>query len=398
MTKGGYYAVRVGKVPGVYGSWEECSAQVLGFKGSVYKKFGTQGEASAFARPISTTAVMQDTPSHPPVASSRGSLKEALERKPIVRISNAITLGEYDNPGRSSSSSSSSSTPIAASKVCSCGSSTALLESRTQNENCGRFYHRCTNSTCSKFVGWAEETSAAKRERMKRAAQAIASALPTVTGENTPGLLIFTDGACLGNRNVHTIKSPAGWGVCVISSPGFIPVTELFGPVVLDKSSLYYLHTEVGSNNTAELCAIAEGLLWLRDSASLKDISTVSICYDSEYAHKTVVGMFNGEKNRALYMHIRSILTEVDNKLRGFGMQLRWKHVKGHSGDKFNDRADYLAGLGAKGQVCHAGRYAVMSDSATRSDGDVQFLGSKRSIATAHDGLAMLSSSKKRRI
>lgn len=43
-----YYAVRQGKVPGVYGTWEECKAQVHGYSGAVYKSFPTAEEAMMY--------------------------------------------------------------------------------------------------------------------------------------------------------------------------------------------------------------------------------------------------------------------------------------------------------------------------------------------------------------
>ena len=43
-----YYAVKRGKVPGVYTSWEECQKQLKGFKGNCYKGFFTQEEAENF--------------------------------------------------------------------------------------------------------------------------------------------------------------------------------------------------------------------------------------------------------------------------------------------------------------------------------------------------------------
>lgn len=43
-----YYAVKQGKVPGVYLSWEECKAQVHGYSGAIYKSFPTAEAAMAF--------------------------------------------------------------------------------------------------------------------------------------------------------------------------------------------------------------------------------------------------------------------------------------------------------------------------------------------------------------
>ena len=34
-----YYAVAVGKKPGIYTKWDECKAMVHGFPGAVYKSF-----------------------------------------------------------------------------------------------------------------------------------------------------------------------------------------------------------------------------------------------------------------------------------------------------------------------------------------------------------------------
>lgn len=43
-----YYAVRSGKKPGIYRSWDDCKAQVHGFAGAQYKSFKTPEEAETF--------------------------------------------------------------------------------------------------------------------------------------------------------------------------------------------------------------------------------------------------------------------------------------------------------------------------------------------------------------
>lgn len=43
-----FYAVKQGRIPGVYQTWGECKAQVDGYSGAVYKSFPTAGEALAF--------------------------------------------------------------------------------------------------------------------------------------------------------------------------------------------------------------------------------------------------------------------------------------------------------------------------------------------------------------
>lgn len=45
---GKYYAVKVGRKPGIYSSWDDCKEQVDGYKGAIYKSFVSQKEALAF--------------------------------------------------------------------------------------------------------------------------------------------------------------------------------------------------------------------------------------------------------------------------------------------------------------------------------------------------------------
>ena len=43
-----FYAVRQGRVPGIYTTWADCEKQVKGFGGAIYKSFPTEAEARAF--------------------------------------------------------------------------------------------------------------------------------------------------------------------------------------------------------------------------------------------------------------------------------------------------------------------------------------------------------------
>lgn len=48
MSKKKYYAVAVGRTPGIYFSWDDCKKQVSGFPSATYKGFETLEEASEF--------------------------------------------------------------------------------------------------------------------------------------------------------------------------------------------------------------------------------------------------------------------------------------------------------------------------------------------------------------
>ncbi len=43
-----YYAVRVGKTPGIYLTWDDCKAMTSGYPGAVFKSFTSEEEAKAF--------------------------------------------------------------------------------------------------------------------------------------------------------------------------------------------------------------------------------------------------------------------------------------------------------------------------------------------------------------
>ena len=167
-------------------------------------------------------------------------------------------------------------------------------------------------------------------------------------------LYLYTDGSCTGNQNVLTTRLPAGWGVAIVTevssqntaSANATLVAQLYGPVisVQPDQSLPFATTEVGSNNTGEISAIAAALTWLLRTDD--KLTPAVICYDSQYAADSVLGVFNGKRNEQLIHHSRSLYSRVSLQ-RSLTMQ----HVKGHSSNnQWNDLADTLANRGNMGQ------------------------------------------------
>ena len=73
MAKNNYYAVRVGKTPGIYKTWEEGKAQVIGYKGAIYKGFAEKQDAEDFLRgglSASSTDAASDNDENPQVEPS----------------------------------------------------------------------------------------------------------------------------------------------------------------------------------------------------------------------------------------------------------------------------------------------------------------------------------------
>ena len=61
MAKNKYYAVRKGRIPGIYRTWSECQKQVTGYPGAVFKGFVTEEEAQSFLHPGAEREGKRDT-------------------------------------------------------------------------------------------------------------------------------------------------------------------------------------------------------------------------------------------------------------------------------------------------------------------------------------------------
>ncbi|XP_018361571.1 PREDICTED: ribonuclease H1-like isoform X2 [Trachymyrmex cornetzi] len=78
LSKMPHYAVARGRKPGIYATWDECSAQVLKFPGSIYKKFATESEAQNFIKERSS--------------STEGTNSKSLSSSKIVKSARFQTL------------------------------------------------------------------------------------------------------------------------------------------------------------------------------------------------------------------------------------------------------------------------------------------------------------------
>lgn len=56
-----FYAVKTGRTPGVYQTWEECQVQINGFSGAVFKSFATEEEAIRFVGVSALNENREDT-------------------------------------------------------------------------------------------------------------------------------------------------------------------------------------------------------------------------------------------------------------------------------------------------------------------------------------------------
>ena len=54
-----YYAVRKGRIPGIYHSWDECRAQVDKFSGAEFKSFYSEKEAELYLNNVDLNSTNQ---------------------------------------------------------------------------------------------------------------------------------------------------------------------------------------------------------------------------------------------------------------------------------------------------------------------------------------------------
>jgi ribonuclease HI len=230
--------------------------------------------------------------------------------------------------------------------LCKCMQPALKLVSKTDTVNKGREFYRCAGrmaKDCNYFA-WADGKRPFRaspidkdkeKDRLQRAAY-----------------VIYTDGACQGNAAVADKRWPCGWAAVVLkrsSSTGELDLhDEVYGPAVLDASHEDYLGAQVTSNNTAELSAIGEAFRWLLNDASASSGARVPVVirFDSEYAANSVQGLYKSKKNVLLISTIQQIYRDVVSR----GFDVSFMHVKGHSSERWNDRADELANLGATGK------------------------------------------------
>jgi len=127
--------------------------------------------------------------------------------------------------------------------------------------------------------------------------------------------VVYADGACLGN------PGPGGWGA-VVAEPAE-EYRELSGGPFPSST-----------NNKMEITAATEGLRTLPTEVD------VILRSDSEYVVKTMTLGWKRNTNQEFWR-------ELDREVASRRVRFEW--VRGHAGDKNNERADALATAAAKG-------------------------------------------------
>ncbi|QGU00870.1 Ribonuclease HI [Candidatus Syntrophocurvum alkaliphilum] len=138
---------------------------------------------------------------------------------------------------------------------------------------------------------------------------------------------IYTDGACSGN------PGPGGWGAVLIYGE---KIKEIYG------------YEDNTTNQRMELKAVIEALKMLKVTGWKVEVYSDSAYIVNAFNQKWIEnwernGWKNSKKDPVANQDLWKELVELSSR-----NTVILKKVKGHSGDKWNDRSDELARLGIK--------------------------------------------------
>ena len=132
---------------------------------------------------------------------------------------------------------------------------------------------------------------------------------------------IFTDGACSGNPGI------GGWGVVIL---------------INDSDPIFLKGGEIQTtNNRMELTATIKALKYFKEN------QLITLITDSKYVKDGIESWIaNWKKNgwrttSKKPVKNKELWVELDSQIAKH--KITWKWVKGHAGDRYNEKADFLA-------------------------------------------------------
>lgn len=127
---------------------------------------------------------------------------------------------------------------------------------------------------------------------------------------------MYIDGACSGN------PGPGGYAAIILYGP---PNEPSFQDTIVGGKR----HT---TNNRMEFTALLEGLKIITHSC------TVAVFTDS----RLVIGLLSGGWKRK-NLQLQKLCSDIEKVIEDRGLSVDFTYVPGHSGNRYNEEADYLA-------------------------------------------------------
>jgi len=325
------YAVKVGRVPGIYQTWKECEAQVKGFNNPTFRKFPTVSEAEEF---ISGSATSINPPkSHDTYDSTPQTKKRKLPDN----------AGTHPHPPNSQPTKQW------------CGE---LKKISSDLKDCvGRTAERLADHGIMFEISFdfdaIQSRLASVISGMEKSDHKQASDHPSETAsepnkvskddgsDESSFQVVYTDGACEGNG-----KAGARAGIGVYWGPDH--PWNVSEPVRGEKAT----------NNAAEIQAVIRAVETGRDNA----VSKLKIKTDSQFLINCVTKwMPSWKKNGWKTAKGHEVINKADllvldkaleyyhkGRAAGSDRQVVFEYVPAHTGVEGNEAADRLAVQGAR--------------------------------------------------
>ncbi|XP_060601646.1 ribonuclease H1-like isoform X1 [Ruditapes philippinarum] len=328
-----FYAVRIGRCPGVYRTWDECKVQVDKFTKPRFKKFNTEEEARAFVKG-------SDHPTNFP-----GSFKSSPAK--------SFSSGFPKSPKASSSKDLSTDVKLKIAekeiqylkeklkqKVC----EKKLLETKAEIDQLkgqGSYQGKVTHSrktfhnskpyqpsTPTNSSNWKQNRTTQLIDiNEARQLHTDACSDGMALDDRTP--VVYTDGACTNNG-----RGAAKAGIGVYWGPNHpLNISERL--------------PGRQTNNRAEIHAVVKAV----QQARLQGFPRLTVKTDSMFLINSMTKWLPGWKRKGWMTSegkpvinredFESLIEEMD------GVEINWVHVRGHQGHEGNEQADKLAVKGA---------------------------------------------------
>ncbi|XP_071117675.1 ribonuclease H1-like [Haliotis cracherodii] len=288
-----FYAVRVGRNPGIYRTWLECKAQVAEFPCARYKKFATEDLAWDFVNSGERTFSHHIFPV-PSMADSTAPLNAVRKTAKKLQSQHEVMLSTYG----------------------------------TLCEQIDSLEEAVGGSSLKRSSSDGPSDKGSKKLKTEDSSDATGWSGTPFTDSSAPS--VYTDGACFNNG-----KKGAVAGIGVFWGPGH-------------KNNCSERLGGRPTNNRAEIHAAVKAV---KQAKSMGHKNLV-INTDSEFLINCITKWIKGWKKKGWKTAAGSDVANkediqtLDEALQG--LNVKWMHVRGHQGVPGNEAADKLANEGAR--------------------------------------------------
>lgn len=330
-----FYAVRFGKSPGVYGTWAECQAQIVGFSGA---------KCTSRAHPLP-----------PPAPFDACEADRHLKDKSFLNFDDAEAFVAGENPSTATDGTKQEKFyAVAIGRDPGIYTDWDVAAEAIKGWKGPKYKKFDTRAEAVEYIrtyGNEAGQLSIKDESIEPPAKK--SRRSAANSSKTGTLHIYTDGSSLSNGRTDAV---AGVGVFFGAGDPRYVHPKICGRLCILELMMRYsniserLEGELQTNQRAELTAI------LRALEQVSDDQDVRIFSDSNYSINCVTKWYinwekNGWKTQGKVVKNKDLVELIRAKIRdrdALGTNTLFQWIKGHANDAGNVAADQLAVLGAR--------------------------------------------------